>query len=107
MQPMLDRDGKVKMHQKFNFPMSMPINEDDRLNVLATKWLTPASFMKDLESTPKLLVNKLKDFFNSSEVAVFNYEPGKATHAFCNHRKPEHLHVLINSNQPAIRDIPK
>ncbi|GFN86421.1 hypothetical protein PoB_001292700 [Plakobranchus ocellatus] len=107
MHPILDKDGKIKMHQKFNFPMSALILEEDRLNVLATKWLSPASFMKDLDATPKLLVNKLKDFFNNSDVAIFNHETGKETHPFCNHRKPEHLHVLIHFNQPCIRDLPK
>ncbi|GFO18451.1 hypothetical protein PoB_004495600 [Plakobranchus ocellatus] len=107
MKPILDRDGNVRLHAKYNFPMSTAIQEDDRLNVVACKWLTPASVMQELEPTPKLLVNKLKDFMNTSEVALFNHEPVKEPHAFCNFRKPEHLHVILHSTQPNLRDIPK
>ncbi|GFO18450.1 hypothetical protein PoB_004495500 [Plakobranchus ocellatus] len=107
MKPILDRDGNVRVHAKFNFPMSTAIPEDDRMNVLACKWLTPAPVLGTLDPTPKLLVNKLKDFMNTSEIALFNHKPLAEPHPFCNFRKPEHLHILLHSKQQHLRDVPK
>ncbi|GFO18447.1 hypothetical protein PoB_004495200 [Plakobranchus ocellatus] len=44
---------------------------------------------------------------NTSEVALFNHQPISEPHAFCNFRKPEHLHILLQSKQQQLRDVPK
>ncbi|GFO18427.1 hypothetical protein PoB_004493200 [Plakobranchus ocellatus] len=86
--------------------MATPLKEEDRLQYTVNKWLTPATYMKELESTPKMLVNKLKDFLNITDVSVFHHETEKE-HAFCNYIKPSHLHLLIRSQQRNIREVPK
>ncbi|GFO18443.1 hypothetical protein PoB_004494800 [Plakobranchus ocellatus] len=106
MKPMLDREGKVKLHEKFGFPMSTLLKEEDRLEFTVNKWLTPASHMKELDATPKMLINKIKDFLNTTDVSMFHHETQKES-AFCNYRKPSNLHLLIRSQQRTIRDVQK
>ncbi|GFO18453.1 hypothetical protein PoB_004495800 [Plakobranchus ocellatus] len=107
MQPILDREGNIRVHPKFNFPMSKAIPTEDLMNIAACKWLTPASILGTLDPTAKMIVNKLKDFCNTAEVALFNHMPVAEPQQFCMFRKPEHLHLLLRSTQQHIRDVPK
>ncbi|GFO18316.1 hypothetical protein PoB_004482100 [Plakobranchus ocellatus] len=88
--------------------MSTPLHENERLQYTACKWITPASHMKEMDTTPKTLVKKSRSLLTAPRLQCFTMLRRKNTgYAFCNFRKPEHLHLLVQSDQKKIRGVPK
>ncbi|GFO18437.1 hypothetical protein PoB_004494200 [Plakobranchus ocellatus] len=105
MKAMLDKAGNVKYHDKYGYAMSVPIEYDDRLTTCVKKWQTPANILKEIPYIPRTIINKFKEFINSTDIALFHHATQKES-LFCNYRKPDHMHMVVQTEAKNSRDIP-
>ncbi|KAK3777751.1 hypothetical protein RRG08_062826 [Elysia crispata] len=67
-------DGEPKRHSVHGYLMNTPMEDDELYQFPVLKWITPGEILKGLTFEAKSLVNKVKEFMNSNQVAVWLHD---------------------------------
>ncbi|KAK3705859.1 hypothetical protein RRG08_058940 [Elysia crispata] len=109
MQFVLDQNGQPRIHAKYGFTLTKPMDHDDLMKMSVTKWVTPAPAMQAMEYSVRNTVNVIKGFMNVNGTAVFLHDTTSNSKAskHCNFRKHSHLHIIVQSTKGYTRDLNK
>ena len=107
MQAILDYEGKVRIYQQYGFVLTKPMTHEDMLQINVSKWVTPAPTIQCLDASFRTAVNSIKGFINVNRTALFLHDTTTGVYQHCNYRKNPHLHILVQSNKSACRDLSK
>ncbi|KAK3720220.1 hypothetical protein RRG08_007844 [Elysia crispata] len=109
MQSVLDMNGQSRVHSKYGFTLTKPMDHEDLMTTSVSKWVTPAPAMQAMDHSIRKTVNVIKGFVNVIGTAMFLHDTTTASKAnrHCNFRKHSHLHILIQSTKAYCRDLPK
>ena len=72
------------------------MEEEELLEMTVLKWITPGEILKGLTFEAKSLVNKVKEFFNSNQVAIWLHDTNTPDDK-CHSRKGPHHRVISES----------
>ncbi|KAK3744800.1 hypothetical protein RRG08_042184 [Elysia crispata] len=99
-----DTNGEPKRHSLHGFLINSPMDDDELLTTPVLKWITPGQILKNMTFESKSLINKIKEFVNSNQVAVWLHDtdiPDDKCHA----RKGPHFHLIVESTTPNSRNL--
>ncbi|KAK3773246.1 hypothetical protein RRG08_012371 [Elysia crispata] len=85
-------DGEPKRHSLHGFLINTPMEDEELLSTPVLKWITPGDILKNMTFEGKSLINKMKEFFNSNQVALWLHETD-VPDVKCHARKGPHYHV--------------
>ena len=89
-------DGEPKRHSVHGYLINTPMEEDELHQLPVLKWITPGAILQGLTFEAKSLINKIKEFLNSNQVAVWLHDTDEPDHK-CHSRKGPHLHIVSES----------
>ena len=97
-------DGEPKRHSLHGFLINTPMEDEELLQIPVLKWITPGDILKSLTFESKSLINKMKEFFNFNQVAIWLHETDIPDQK-CHSRKGPHLHIITESTCPNSRNL--
>ena len=97
-------DGEPKRHSLHGFLINTPMEDEELLSTPVLKWITPGDILKNMTFEGKSLINKMKEFFNSNQVALWLHETD-VPDVKCHARKGPHYHVIVESTTANSRNL--
>ena len=104
MKQVYDHNGEAKRHSVHGFLINTPLDDEEVLTTTVLKWVIPGEILKNMTFEGKSLINKIKEFFNSNQVAVWLHDTDVPDQK-CNARKGPHFHVIVESTTPNSRNL--
>ena len=99
-----DHNGEPKRHSVHGFLNNTPLEDEELLTTPVLKWITPGEILKSMTFEGKSLINKMKEFFNGNQVALWLHDTD-VPDVQCHARKGPHFHVIVESTTPNSRNL--
>ncbi|KAK3804448.1 hypothetical protein RRG08_042207 [Elysia crispata] len=102
MKQVYDQNGEPKRHSLHGFLINTPLEDEELLTTPVLKWITPGDILKNMTFEGKSLIDKMKEFFNSNQVALWLHDTD-VPDAKCHARKGPHF--IVESTNPNSRNL--